>query len=731
MKPEGVRCVLTMTITAGPNKEKKTIAQEILVKPRPNNEMALLEEWYRNTPKEYFPSEKPALARSYDKGKSNIRFSRFDLRSYDPWLFIRVGNRKPSVPNNPRTLAGWRELEASLAPSTMRDEVRLTRLRLEYFAATDRDVVKYAKSEYNDWLDKLPAPQRDVMRAYSHWSVCERNCRFIDRYRELERDRYNDLAFGFSPGCSMKNSSPVSRVVVIGVGGGGTYFRDSDAPNFERIFEEGAIGYDVRTSYPTTDSACWASILHGVRPLFHQRSDSVAQSRPYPKDDKFPSIFRMIRYNLPEAQLASFCTWDPINAGMIEEGLNVVKVTAKSDEEVTARACEYIASNDPTLLFVQFSECDQVGHDKGFGSAEQLSQIAATDELIQRIYEAYESRDLLDSTLFVVVTDHGGVGTEHGGDSAEESNVTFAAAGPGVEAGTVGEMGVYDVPRIIFYALGLSAWEKGVYWEGRVPSHLFKGKFTSKREDILAQFYRHGYRNGPALDKSPTSSPVATLGVPEKLRQSVRAYFPFEADHNSAIGDVETTSHVEEGFIDGYWGYGIKLQLGWLTLENAPLNKKSFSIGFWLKTNYIEGEPRVVSVKGGTDEDNAEFSLALSPPNASFCVKRNDDRGLIEFPLPKDYYDGWTYVVLAVDREKNVVRLSYDFEDFTSVELGPEFADLDLGSASTLTIGDEEDGNRLNAVIDELLLLDGAISETELPTLKNFYTERSLPQPTL
>ena len=86
--------------------------------------------------------------------------------SYDPWLFVRIGNRKPCDPNNPTTLDGWRKLEASLTPSTMRDEVRLVRLQLEYYCAEPGVKSDLAKKELVQWIKSLPTPQRAVYFAF-------------------------------------------------------------------------------------------------------------------------------------------------------------------------------------------------------------------------------------------------------------------------------------------------------------------------------------------------------------------------------------------------------------------------------------------------------------------------------------------------------------------------------------------------------------------------------------
>ena len=179
MVPEGVKCTLKIVIWRALKEDSQDIfiSLDILIKPRPESEMALLEKWYKNTPEELFPevrghSKVPRNRNLQSSGRSNIRIGLF---RYDPWMFIRLGNRKPSDPNNPTTLNGWRELEASLVPSTMRDEVRLVRLQLEYYAARAGEDSAQAKKYLLTWLQSLPAPQRVVMTA----SLMYNSSRFI------------------------------------------------------------------------------------------------------------------------------------------------------------------------------------------------------------------------------------------------------------------------------------------------------------------------------------------------------------------------------------------------------------------------------------------------------------------------------------------------------------------------------------------------------------------------
>ena len=172
MPPEGLTCRLAVVVDYRDSDNevfKKTLTQDIHIKPRPREERELLAKWFEETksklptkdakgsttPSDY-PSEYDLDARGADDVR--IGWSRFN-----PWLFIPYGYRKPSIPNCPTTLDGWRELEAILAPSTMRDEIRLVRLQLEYYAADDGEATERAKEELISWLADRPVAQRATM----------------------------------------------------------------------------------------------------------------------------------------------------------------------------------------------------------------------------------------------------------------------------------------------------------------------------------------------------------------------------------------------------------------------------------------------------------------------------------------------------------------------------------------------------------------------------------------
>jgi hypothetical protein len=134
------------------------LTQEVTVKLRSDKEMAMIDQWYRNTPKEFFPKiigENLILkvpSQDYDGMVKRIRANR--LR-----YFQTLGNRYPGAPNTPKTWQNWKKLEESITSSTMRDEIRLTRILIQYCDTKNKKVLK----ELKEWFAGMNEVQRTCM----------------------------------------------------------------------------------------------------------------------------------------------------------------------------------------------------------------------------------------------------------------------------------------------------------------------------------------------------------------------------------------------------------------------------------------------------------------------------------------------------------------------------------------------------------------------------------------
>lgn len=302
-------------------------------------------------------------------------------------------------------------------------------------------------------------------------------------------------------------SRKYQHVIVVGIDGAGSFIKDAQTPHFDRIFAKGAVTYDALASRPSISAECWGSMLLGVGPEVHQLTNGIVSSTPYPTDSPFPSLFRRIREVYPEAELGSYCDWNPITFGIVEDNLGVSHDTAR-DSELTPMICDYIREKRPEFLFVQFDSVDGAGHKNGYGTQEHLKRISEVDALVGDIHRAAADAGMLEDTLFMVIADHGGTnpgngeGGSHGGWTDGEKYVTFAAAGKGVNHTMIPDMNIRDLAAVVLYALGVDApeFEEGG-WTAQIPEGIFTDDTIPAYKDIS-----HLIGAAPRISKVPHTS---------------------------------------------------------------------------------------------------------------------------------------------------------------------------------------------------------------------------------
>ena len=126
------------------------------------------------------------------------------------------------------------------------------------------------------------------------------------------------------------------------------------------------------------------------------------------------------------------------------------------------------------IAYMHLDQVDHAGHSFGYGKPGYVKAVSRIDNLIGRMYAAYEAAGMLEDTLFILCTDHGhrlpGGHKNHGKNTKLEVNVTFAIAGKTVKSGTPGKFINDDLAPIVAYALGVKAAEG---WQGKVPYNMF------------------------------------------------------------------------------------------------------------------------------------------------------------------------------------------------------------------------------------------------------------------
>ena len=275
------------------------------------------------------------------------------------------------------------------------------------------------------------------------------------------------------------------HVIVVGLDGAGAFIKEADTPNFDRIFAQGAITYSALSVHRTVSAQCWGAMLLGVGPEIHGLTNAYVRSNQYPIDSPNPSLFRRIREAIPDAELGAFCDWSPIINGIVEANANVTTASAR-DTELTPKICTYIEDHKPTFLFIQMDSIDHVGHRQQYGSPEYMQRIHEVDFLVNDVYEAVGKAGILEDTLFLVIADHGGTNTSHGGWTDTEKFVTFAAIGFNVRNVQIKTMNIRDLAAIVLYALGINRPAldaKG--WTSQIPNDLFDDPNLPLYQDIV------------------------------------------------------------------------------------------------------------------------------------------------------------------------------------------------------------------------------------------------------
>lgn len=506
------------------------------------------------------------------------------------------------------------------------------------------------------------------------------------------------------------------HVFIVGLDGAGTFFKDTDTPCCDEIFAGQATTYSCLTGMPSMSAQGWGSILHGVLPEYHGLTNDIIKNTPYPTGSMYPSIFRVVREAMPDAKLASYVEWNPINVGIVENGLGVEKGNGEDDSVVNSKIMMYLSNNDPTLMFVQFSSPDDIGEANGFGSDIYLSTISTVDAFVGMIYNKIRQKGLLDDTLFIVTADHGGIGNSHGGDTDAERRVFLGVAGKTVAEGTIVDAELRDVAAIAAYALGV---ECPSTWTGRVPAGIFKDVTEAgPHMDPGAEYRNHQTKPTPAL--SELQSVLAG--------HNVVAYLPFDNNTSDALNAVQTVPSGDLSYTDAYFGKGVDLSDGFVTLKDVSVGTESFSVAFWLKATPLGNEkadPSLISNKDWQEGKYKGFILSYrGTRDLKFNVGDGKNRMDYERILPGNYDTGWMHVILTVDRPNKKVHIYYDFA------IGGDEAKIPAILANTsfdsmpLNIGQDGTGKleySLPVIMDEFIMTSDVLSESDVAALKAYY----------
>ncbi|MET2983701.1 alkaline phosphatase family protein [Aureibaculum conchae] len=222
----------------------------------------------------------------------------------------------------------------------------------------------------------------------------------------------------------------VNKVLIIGIDGcRPDALTTANTPTIDALMANATYSLDARCLYTTSSGPGWTSMLSGVWQNKHGVVDNSYSGAQF---SNFPHFFRHIEDANPENRTVSIVEWNPINNYMASLISDVV-INADSDAMVKNEVVNELVNNNPTALFVQLSNVDYAGHGTGFSpeNPNYINAIETIDTHIGGMLDALKTRKTYknENWLILLSTDHGGLGTSHGGPSDEERNIFVIASG--------------------------------------------------------------------------------------------------------------------------------------------------------------------------------------------------------------------------------------------------------------------------------------------------------------
>ena len=252
------------------------------------------------------------------------------------------------------------------------------------------------------------------------------------------------IAFIFHAGICFSQTGAPSHVILIGIDGMLTDgLRTSNTPAIDSLYKAGCISWNTRCVMPSVSAPNWSSILSGAGPEQTGVTDntwSFGQHvlNPVERDPEgyLPSVFNVIKTQKPESKTCMFYDWDWLGKYINKSMVSKMELLT-GYQNVTTAAVEYITAEKPLFSFVYYGHPDEVGHEKGFMSDDYKKALNDIDKEVGKIVKAVKKAGMYPNTVFMIVTDHGGVNNNHGGLSQAEMEIPWIIKGPGFRKGKV------------------------------------------------------------------------------------------------------------------------------------------------------------------------------------------------------------------------------------------------------------------------------------------------------
>ena len=230
-------------------------------------------------------------------------------------------------------------------------------------------------------------------------------------------------------------------------------------PNLLSLMQNGAYSLTARTVFPSVTLVSHASMLTGMCPSKHgvDWNDYLPEKGYARGTDLFDLA------HAAGLQTVMYVGKQKLRQITEPSSTDIFVFINDRDLVVTEQLIENFPQ-DFGLLFIHFATTDDMGHEYGWLSPQQLSVVYRADQALGQILAELDARHLRDETLIIVTADHGGHDTTHGTSLPEDMTIPWVASGPGIQPGHLAtQIHTMDTAATAAFALGLPI---PVEWDG-------------------------------------------------------------------------------------------------------------------------------------------------------------------------------------------------------------------------------------------------------------------------
>lgn len=263
-------------------------------------------------------------------------------------------------------------------------------------------------------------------------------------------------------------------------GWGSSSFDSAEMPFLKSMIPQSAWTLHKRSILPSSSACNWATMFKGAGPEAH---GYIAWNTQQPAFDiteadgkgGFPSFFSIYRKAFPEREMGYFYQWDGMKYIFDLDDFDRVSgfpVSDQGSEKMKEAAVSYILHNKPSLAVFIWDYPDKTGHTVGWYSDAYQKELTYIDTVVESIVNACIEAGIIDRTLLVITSDHGGHAKTHGDPVMTDLETPFLMFGAGVNPGEIQvPLMQYDVAAIL---ADYSLLDQPVAWRGQTPANIFQ-----------------------------------------------------------------------------------------------------------------------------------------------------------------------------------------------------------------------------------------------------------------